>query len=185
MREARGVVIEAPGAPARIEPIVVDPPDAGEVLVRIVANGVCHSDLWAIEHGNWGSPFPMLLGHEAAGIVEETGDRRRSRRARRPRPAGLGGSLRRLHRVPAGPPASMRSRVGAAPAPAHDGRRPLVGTLSIGGLATHTVVQAPQVIPRARGTRSGGRVPARVRRLHRDRRGRSTPARSGPATPSP
>ena len=32
---------------------------------RIEANGVCHSDLWAIEHGNWGAPFPMLLGHEA------------------------------------------------------------------------------------------------------------------------
>ena len=49
--------------------------------------------------------------------------------------------------------------------------RPLVGTLSIGGLATHTVVQAPQVIPVPAGTRSGGRVPARVWRLHRDRCG--------------
>ena len=73
MPDARGVVIARPGAPARIEPIVVDPPGLAEVLVRIEANGVCHSDLWAIEHGNWGAPFPMLLGHEAAGIVEEVG----------------------------------------------------------------------------------------------------------------
>src|SRR5215210_5516498 len=74
MREARGVVVSGLGAPARIEPIVVDDPGPGEVLVRLVANGVCHSDLWSIQHGNWGSPFPMLLGHEGAGVVEMVGD---------------------------------------------------------------------------------------------------------------
>ena len=74
MRDARGVVVRGRGAPARIEPIRVDEPQDGEVLVRVVANGVCHSDLWAIQNGNWGSPFPMLLGHEGAGIVEAVGD---------------------------------------------------------------------------------------------------------------
>src|SRR5512144_970842 len=73
MLEARGVVIHAAGAPAHIEPIVVDAPGPNEVLVRVVANGVCHSDLWAIANGNWGAPFPMLLGHEGAGVVESVG----------------------------------------------------------------------------------------------------------------
>jgi S-(hydroxymethyl)mycothiol dehydrogenase len=52
MRDARGVVVSELGAPARIEPIHVDDPGPGEVLVRVVANGVCHSDLWAIQNGN-------------------------------------------------------------------------------------------------------------------------------------
>ena len=37
------------------------------------ASGVCHSDHWAVEHGNWGDPFPMLLGHEGAGTVLDVG----------------------------------------------------------------------------------------------------------------
>src|SRR4249919_1236805 len=74
MPDARGVVIAELGAPARIEPIVVDPPGPAEVLVRLEANGVCHSDAWAMEHGNWGAPFPMLLGHEGAGLVQEVGE---------------------------------------------------------------------------------------------------------------
>jgi S-(hydroxymethyl)mycothiol dehydrogenase len=147
MRDARGVVIATQGAPARIVPIVVDPPGPNEVLVRVIANGVCHSDLWAIEHGNWGSPFPMLLGHEAAGFVEETGD-------------GVdhvtpGDRVLLAWAVPCGVcPACRRGRprrcdhAWEQPTRLHttDGH-PLVGTLSIGGLATHTVVHAAQVIP--------------------------------------
>src|SRR4249919_1262333 len=74
MPDARGVVIAELGAPARIEPIVVDPPGPAEVLVRLEASGVCHSDLWAIEHGNWGAPWPMLLGHEGAGVIDAAGE---------------------------------------------------------------------------------------------------------------
>ena len=73
-REAIGAVVDAIGSEVRLEDLAIDAPEAGEVLVRLVASGVCHSDLWAIEHGNWGAPFPMLLGHEGAGIVEEVGD---------------------------------------------------------------------------------------------------------------
>ncbi|MEP6758325.1 MAG: alcohol dehydrogenase catalytic domain-containing protein [Actinomycetota bacterium] len=146
MRDARGVVIAARGAPARIERIMVDPPGAGEVLVRVVANGVCHSDLWAIEHGNWGSPFPMLLGHEAAGIVEETGSDVDH--------VVPGDRVLLAWAVPCGAcPACRRGRPrrcdhGWEQPPrlrTVDGR-PLTGTLSIGGLATNTVVHAAQVI---------------------------------------
>lgn len=45
-------------------------PQAGEARVRVKATGVCHSD-WHIMNGDWTVPLPMVLGHEAAGIVEE------------------------------------------------------------------------------------------------------------------
>ena len=69
----RGVVLSAPGQVA-LEEIVVDPPGPYEVLVEIEATGVCHSDLHVIEEDGWGHAFPVLLGHEGAGIVEAVGD---------------------------------------------------------------------------------------------------------------
>jgi Zn-dependent alcohol dehydrogenase len=69
----RGVVLSAPGTVA-LEEISVDPPGPGEVLVRIEATGVCHSDLHVIEEDGWGHRYPVLLGHEGAGTVEEVGD---------------------------------------------------------------------------------------------------------------
>lgn len=76
-----GAVLEISGAQppfARTHPFTVgelelDPPGIGEVLVRIEAAGVCHSDLSVVD-GNRVRPVPMLLGHEAAGIVEQLGD---------------------------------------------------------------------------------------------------------------
>src|SRR6056297_2060276 len=50
----------------------LEPPGRGEVLIRIAAAGVCHSDLSVI-NGTRPRPVPMVLGHEASGIVEEVG----------------------------------------------------------------------------------------------------------------
>jgi alcohol dehydrogenase len=58
--------------PLAIEDVELDPPGPGEVLVRIRAAGLCHSDLSVID-GNRPRPMPMVLGHEAAGVVEATG----------------------------------------------------------------------------------------------------------------
>ena len=58
--------------PLTVETLELDPPGPGEVLVRIKAAGLCHSDLSVI-NGNRPRPMPMALGHEAAGIVEEVG----------------------------------------------------------------------------------------------------------------
>ena len=69
----RGVVLSAPGAVA-LEDIQVDEPEAGEVLVRIEATGVCHTDLHVIEENGWGHPLPVLLGHEGAGTIEAVGE---------------------------------------------------------------------------------------------------------------
>ena len=53
---------------------MLDPPGANEVQVRIEACGVCHSDVHVVETRGWGLPFPILLGHEGAGVVEEVGE---------------------------------------------------------------------------------------------------------------
>ncbi len=76
-----GAVLETSGAdapfaesrPFTVGPLELDPPQSGEILVRIEAAGVCHSDLSVVD-GNRLRPTPMLLGHEAAGIVEVLGD---------------------------------------------------------------------------------------------------------------
>ncbi len=67
---------EAPYAtskPLRIATVELDPPGRGEVLVRIAAAGLCHSDLSVI-NGDRPRPMPMALGHESAGVVERVGD---------------------------------------------------------------------------------------------------------------
>ncbi|MBO0607599.1 alcohol dehydrogenase catalytic domain-containing protein [Myceligenerans salitolerans] len=78
--EITGAVLERCGAPPpyaesrplTVGPLRLDPPGPGELLVRIEAAGLCHSDLSVVD-GNRVRPTPMLLGHEAAGIVEEAG----------------------------------------------------------------------------------------------------------------
>lgn len=58
--------------PVAIETVELDPPGAGEILVRIAAAGLCHSDL-SVVNGDRPRPMPMVLGHEAAGVVAECG----------------------------------------------------------------------------------------------------------------
>jgi S-(hydroxymethyl)mycothiol dehydrogenase len=70
----RGVVYAEPGARPAVEEITLDPPGKQEVQVRVEACGVCHTDLHVIEANGWGMPFPILLGHEGAGVVEEVGE---------------------------------------------------------------------------------------------------------------
>ncbi len=69
----RGVVYAEPGGPLVVEELTVEPPGPREVLVRVFACGLCHSDLHVVETSGWGMRFPILLGHEGAGVVEEVG----------------------------------------------------------------------------------------------------------------
>ena len=69
----RGVIARGKGEPVGIETVVVPDPGPGEALVAIQACGVCHTDLHYRE-GGINDDFPSLLGHEAAGVVEEVGD---------------------------------------------------------------------------------------------------------------
>lgn len=68
----RAVVLERPGAAVTVETLELDAPRAGEVLVRMEASGVCHSDLH-VRDGDWVRPGPIVLGHEGAGIIEALG----------------------------------------------------------------------------------------------------------------
>ncbi|XP_023253921.1 alcohol dehydrogenase class-3-like [Seriola lalandi dorsalis] len=63
-----------PGKPLAIEDVEVDPPKVHEVRIKIVATGVCHTD-WEYLYGQGMKvrPFPLVLGHEAAGVVESVG----------------------------------------------------------------------------------------------------------------
>ncbi len=69
----RGVVFEGPGTAPRIEELTLDPPQRGEVRVRIAAAGVCHSDLHVVD-GEWERPAGVVMGHEGAAWVEELGE---------------------------------------------------------------------------------------------------------------
>jgi alcohol dehydrogenase len=62
----------AESRPLTVEVVDLDPPAKGEVLVQIKAAGLCHSDLYAIT-GERARPTPMVIGHEAAGVVAELG----------------------------------------------------------------------------------------------------------------
>lgn len=65
-------VVEEKGAPFQLQELELDEPRADEVLVRVAASGVCHTDL--IVRDQWyPTPLPAVLGHEGAGIVEAVG----------------------------------------------------------------------------------------------------------------
>lgn len=141
----RAAVALGPGQLAIVETLV-EPPGPGEVLVRMEASGVCRSDLHVLDTG-WAHRFPVLLGHEAAGVVEQLGAgteglapgdrvilgwRTPCRQCR----ACLAGDLRRCLR-----PATAGRRIRLA-----DGRE-LSPMLGVGSFATRTVVRAESAVP--------------------------------------
>ncbi len=71
--QIRAAVLEAPNTPFVVQTLTLDPPRKGEVLVRLVASGVCHSDYHLLT-GTTRHPMPVVCGHEGAGIVEAVGD---------------------------------------------------------------------------------------------------------------
>jgi len=72
--QVQAVIARSKGAPVTLETIVVPDPGPGEVRVKVLACGVCHTDLHYRE-GAINDEFPFLLGHEAAGTVESVGAR--------------------------------------------------------------------------------------------------------------
>jgi S-(hydroxymethyl)mycothiol dehydrogenase len=153
--EARVAVVDRPNGSITIEPVTIDPPQGGEVVIRLVASGVCHSDLWAINHGNWGDlPFPMFLGHEGAGIVEAVGEDVGS--------VAPGDRVVLSWAVPCGTcaqcargvPRQCSHQLEQPPRIHRAGTQaPLTGVLWCGTLGTHTIVLERQAIPMPDGIR--------------------------------
>jgi len=71
--QIRAAVLEEFGAPLEVQEIGLDAPNAGEVLVRLEACGVCHTDLYTASGADPSGYAPTVLGHEGAGVVEQVG----------------------------------------------------------------------------------------------------------------
>ena len=71
-REIKAAVVRKKGGPFQIETLSLEEPRPDEVLVRIVATGMCHTDMVARDQ-LYTVPLPVVLGHEGAGVVEQVG----------------------------------------------------------------------------------------------------------------
>ena len=71
--QSRAAVAWEPKKPLSIEVVDVMPPQRGEVRVRLLATGVCHTDAYTLSGGDFEGVFPCILGHEGGGVVESIG----------------------------------------------------------------------------------------------------------------
>jgi S-(hydroxymethyl)glutathione dehydrogenase/alcohol dehydrogenase len=69
----KAAVAYGPNQPLVIQDITVAPPKKGEVRIKIIATGVCHTDAYTLSGEDSEAVFPCILGHEGAGIVESVG----------------------------------------------------------------------------------------------------------------
>lgn len=158
----RGAVLETVGAqrpyavskPISISDVELDGPGPDEVLVKIEAAGLCHSDLSVVD-GNRPRPVPMLLGHESAGRVVEVGanvtDLKPGQRvvmAFLPR-CGECDGCRTDGRLPC-QPGSAANNAGtllSGEIRLHRDSQPILHHLGVSGFATHAVVDRRSVVP--------------------------------------
>ena len=189
--DSLAAVFREVGAPVSIERITLDPPGPTEVLVRIAAVGLCRTDLHVMRGERRVAMRPMVLGHEAAGVVEAIG-------------AAVDGIAPGDHVVLTFIPgcgscrwcrrraciicaprarASRRGRSSTARYRRRDRDGATVGAFCmIGGFAERTVVDQASVVVDRQGHPARSRQPRRLRRAGRRRR--RAPARQGasPAT---
>ena len=82
--KTKAAILWEVNTPWSVEEIELDPPKPGEVLVKLAASGMCHSDEHLVT-GDLPFALPIIGGHEGAGVVQEVGDGRQLARPRRPR----------------------------------------------------------------------------------------------------
>ncbi|MGZ9161351.1 MAG: zinc-binding dehydrogenase [Candidatus Limnocylindrales bacterium] len=166
----RAAVLERVGAPVVVADLELIEPRAGEVRVRMLASGVCHSDLH-VRDGEWDRPTPIVMGHEGAGVVEAVGPKVEGSGVETPRvgelvalswliPCGVCRSCRRghvwacpdspsyRHELLDGTAPFRRVGVGAAAAAGH----PVRAYCAIATMSEAVVVPAVAAIPMPDGT---------------------------------
>ena len=97
--QIKAAVVRERSGPFAIETVELCEPRPDEVIVRVVASGMCQTDLHGRD-GYFDSPYPAVYGHEGAGIVHAVGECRARARARRPR-GDVVSVVRRLRQLPA------------------------------------------------------------------------------------
>jgi len=159
----RGAVLETVGQPVVITDLELIEPRAGEVRVRMLASGVCHSDLH-VRDGEWDRPTPIVMGHEGAGIVEAVGPGVDSPRVGQLValtwliPCGVCRSCRRGHTWACPDSPSYRHALldGTAPytrgTPHDRAGEPVLAYCAISTMAEAAVVPAAAAIPLPEGT---------------------------------
>ena len=141
------------GGPVAVETLDLAEPRAGEVRVRILASGVCHSDLH-VRDGEWPRPTPVVMGHEGAGVIEAVGPGVAAARAGQPVvlswlvPCGVCRWCRtgRPWACPDSPSFRHRLPDGATALAAADGA-PVLSYCGIGTMAGATVVPEAAAVP--------------------------------------
>ena len=137
----QAAVLWEPGRPVEILDVDLAPPRAGEVLVRIAACGVCHSDLHVVD-GDLPEPLPLVLGHEAAGVVTRGRARGRARAAGGSRRARARALVRRLRGLSRRAPELLRA--GRAHGRDRDARGRHIAALARRGGAEVTSTRSPR-----------------------------------------
>ena len=98
----RAAVMEQAHRPLVVADLELDEPRRDEVLVRMLATGICRSDLSYMD-GKWPTPLPIVLGHEGAGVIEAVGEGVDPGPGRRARRAHVCAALRSLPLLPGRP----------------------------------------------------------------------------------
>ena len=186
----RAAVLEEFGQPLVVQELDLAEPKAGEVLVRLAACGVCHTDLYTASGADPSGYAPCVLGHEGAGVVERVGDGRHARRAGRPRRDAVRARVRRVRPLPQRAdeplrrdprPAGARLPPGRhdAPLPRRRADAPLHGHVDVRRVHGDAGDRAREGL--ARGAARGLRA-VRLRARDGDRRGALHGATSSPGS---
>ncbi len=145
MMQCKAAVLDGPGAKLRVAAVDIERPQAGEVLVRVRACGVCRSDRHAQTTGEALS-MPAVLGHEAAGVITEVGPAVEELRPGDHVVIAWTPSCGRCRPCRRGAPNLCAGLQVSSPGRLREGGRQLNRYMSVGGFAEYAVVAAGQAI---------------------------------------